>query len=73
MFSRVKIEWIGPFSLSRARYDFFCCPTVYFVNQSVDVIMFVHFPTHKTFINLNLVKIVFIGHLENRIVGGISH
>lgn len=53
-------------SPDRARYDFHHS-TLYSVGECTDVAMPAFSNTHKiTFVKLNLVKIVFIGHLENR-------
>lgn len=59
----------GPLSLGRAGYDV-CHSPLHFVHENVPLIMSPHFLTHKHFtVKLNLVKIVFIGGLENRIMG----
>lgn len=56
-------------SLGRTGYDV-CHSPLYFVNENVHLIMSPRFLTHKHFtVKLNLVKIVFIGGLENRITG----
>lgn len=50
-----------------------CHPPLYFVNENVHLIMSPHFLTHKDFtVKLSLVKIVFIGGSENRIMGYFS-
>lgn len=56
----------------RTGYDFYH-PTLYFVNEYIDVTMSAFSNTYKTtFVKLNLVKIVFIGRLENRWWGDFS-
>lgn len=64
MFSRVKLAWTI-LSLELGMI----VVILHFVNENT-VIMSIHFLTHKTtFIKLDLVKIVFIGYLKNRIMG----